>query len=409
MFFASDLPGGKGGKDIWVVKYDKTSKSFGEPINVVGVNTENDELFPFIKDDGTLYFSSTGYQGMGGLDIYKAEKTGDTEWANVENLKFPINSEANDFGIFYMGNKEKGYFSSDRKGGKGGADIYSFKLPPIIYTLQGTVIDVACKTPIANATVKLIGTDGSSVEVLTDANGFYKLEEKENGDRYISENTSYTILVEKRVGDVKKVTEECGTSDYVKRKYLNSKGQETTISVERSTAFVHDFELQCSNCGDIKFRTVLYPLGKAELLVDGQVNSKDSLNDLYQTLIDNPNIVIELAAHTDARGSEKSNQELSQRRAQTCVDYLVEKGIAVDRLQAVGKGENAPLVVVRNGVTTTYSESYINGLGSKAAKEAAHQLNRRTVFRVLRDDYEPAVEAPIDGAAPNKDAPEEEK
>ena len=405
LFFASDLPGGKGGKDIWVVKYDKTSKAFGDPINVAGINTPNDELYPFIKDDGTLYFSSTGHKGMGGLDIYKAEKTGDTEWANVENLKFPINSEANDFGIFFLGNKEQGYFSSDRKGGKGGADIWSFKMPPIIYTLQGTVKDVECKAPIAGARVKLIGTDGSSVEVLTDANGFYKLEEKENGDRYISEATSYTILVDKSESQAKKVTNECGTDEYAKRKYLSSKGQETTISVPRSTAFVHDFELQCFNCGDIKFKTVLYELGKSELMVTSEINSKDSLNDLYQTLIDNPTIVIQLSAHTDPQGGEAANQKLSEERAQSCVDYLIEKGIDAERLEAKGWGESTPVVI--NGVS--FNEAYIKALPTKTDQKAAYQLNRRTVFSVIRDDFEPKVEAPIEGEDLNKEAPVKEK
>jgi peptidoglycan-associated lipoprotein len=398
LFFASDLEGGKGGKDIWMVTYDQKKNTYGEPVNVPGINTPGDELFPFIKDDGTLYFASNGYPGMGGLDIYKAEKTGKAEWGNVENLKFPINSEANDFGIFYLGNKDQGYFSSDRKGGKGGADIYSFKLPPVIYTLQGTVKDVDCKDPIAGATVKLIGTDGSSVETLTDAQGFYKFEEKENGDRYILENTSYTILVEKNVG-AKKASPKCDQSDYDKRKYLNGKGQETTVGVEKSTAFVHDFELQCSNCGEIKFKTVLYPLGSAELLVDDKVNSKDSLDFLYQTLIDNPNIVIELAAHTDARGSDASNQKLSDERAQTCVDYLISKGIDSERLVPKGYGESSPYVDKNTGIE--YNESYINSLPTKQEREAAHQLNRRTVFQVLRDDYEPKPSEGIEGENPN--------
>lgn len=400
LFFASDLAGGKGGKDIWMVTYDVKAKTYGEPVNVPGVNTPGDELFPFIKDDGTLYFASTGFPGMGGLDIFKAEKTGKTEWSNVENLKYPINSAANDFGIFYLGNQEKGYFSSDRKGGKGGADIYSFKLPPVIYTLQGTVKDVDCKTPIVGATVKLIGTDGSSVEALTDAQGFYKFEEKENGDRYVLENTSYTVLVDKTVG-AKKASPRCGESDYEKRKYLSGKGQETTVGVPKSTAFVHDFELQCFNCGEIKFKTVLYAVGKWDLLVEDGINSKDSLDFLYQTLVDNPNIVIELAAHTDARGSVSANQTLSDKRAKTCVDYLISKGIDAERLIPKGYGESTPFV--DKSTATSYDEAYIKTLPTKQEKEAAHQMNRRTVFSVLRDDFEPKPTEGIEGENPNKE------
>ena len=393
LFFASDAPGGKGGKDIWFVTMDKKSKEWSEPKNVAGINTPGDELFPFIHDNGSLYFSSNGHPGMGGLDIYKAEQIGKDEWGNPENVKPPINSSANDYSIFFMGESEKGYFTSNREGGKGGDDIYSFKMPPVIYTMSGTVKDVDCKSPISGATVKLIGTDGSSVEAVTDAQGAYKFDEKENGDRFIESNTSYTIVVSK-TSSIRNIAVDCESKDYSKRGYLNGKGQETTVGIEKSTAFIHDFELQCSNCGEIKFKTVLYELAKWDLMVTPEVNSKDSLNDLYQTLIDNPNIVIELSAHTDARGSEESNQELSQKRAQSCVEYLISKGIEADRLVPKGYGEGHPLVVSANGVTTTYNEAFINSLKTKQEQEAAHQLNRRTVFSVLRDDYVPQPKAP---------------
>ncbi|MCB0483982.1 MAG: OmpA family protein, partial [Flavobacteriales bacterium] len=303
-------------------------------------------------------------------------------------MKPPINSPSKDFAINFMKKKEQGYFSSNRPGGKGQTDIYSFKMPPIIYTLQGTIKDVDCKKPIAGATVKLIGTDGSSVEALTDDQGFYKFDEKENGDRFLIDNTSYTIVVNK-TSKAKNISTDCNSTDFTKRGYLNGKGQETTVGVERSTAFVHDFEIQCSNCGEIKFRTVLYELAKWDLMVTDQVNSKDSLNDLYQTLIDNPNIVIELAAHTDSRDSDQRNLVLSQKRAQSCVDYLVEKGIDPARLVPKGYGESNLLI----------TDAEIAKLKSKEEKEAAHQKNRRTVFSVLRDDFVPTE-------APQGDAPQ---
>lgn len=408
LFFASDAPGGKGGKDIWYVTYDKKTKEWSAPTNVAGINTPGDELFPFIHDNGKLYFSSNGHPGMGGLDIFVAEQTGKNSWGNVENVKPPINSAANDYSIFFMGDKDRGYFTSNRPEGKGGDDIYSFKMPPVIYTMSGTVKDVDCKAPISGATVKLIGTDGSSVEAITDAQGSYMFNEKENGDRFIESNTSYTIVVSKSSG-TRNISTECDSKDYSKRGYLNGKGQETTVGIEKSTAFVHDFELQCSNCGEIKFKTVLYELAKWDLMVTPEVNSKDSLNDLYQTLIDNPNIVIELSAHTDARGSEESNQELSQKRAQSCVDYLISKGIEQERLVPKGYGEGSPLVVTRNGVSTTYDEAFINSLPTKQEKEAAHQLNRRTVFSVLRDDFVPEPKAPQGEGDGNNDGGESEE
>ena len=256
--------------------------------------------------------------------------------------------------------------------------------------MQGTIKDVDCKKPISGALVKLIGTDGSSVESITDAQGAYKFEKKENEERYIQENTSYTIVVSKS-SKAKNIATDCESTDFKKRGYLAGKGQETTVGIEKSTAFVHDFELQCSNCGEIKFSTVLYELAKSELMVTPKVNSKDSLNDLYQILIENPNTVIELLAHTDARGGDAANMKLSQERAQSCVDYLISKGIAADRLVAKGLGETSPLRIIKNGQTVVYDEAFINSLSTKEEKEAAHQANRRTVFSILRDDYVPSA------------------
>ena len=405
LFFSSNAPNGKGGKDIWFVAWDDETEAWGEPQNVESINTPGDEMFPFIKKDGTLYFASTGHLGMGGLDMFKAEQTGKNQWGEAENLRFPLNSPSHDFGIVFIGNKDKGFFASNRSGGKGGDDIYSFKLPPIIYTLTGTIRDIDCNKPVSGAIVKLIGTDGSSVETLTDAQGFYQFDKKENDERYVMENTSYTVVVAKSSA-AKNISTDCSSTDYRKRGYLQAKGQETTVAVERSTAFVKDFGLQCSNCGEINFSTVLYQVAQSELMVTPEVNSKDSLNDLYQVLIENPNIVIELLAHTDARGGDAANLALSQKRAQSCVDYLISKGISVDRLVAKGLGETSPLRISENGTTTVYDEAFIGSLSTKQEKEAAHQANRRTVFSILRDDYVPSEpelnienEAPIGGSA----------
>ena len=388
MFFSSDMPGGKGGKDIYFMTYDSKKNEWGEPTNVEGVNTSGDELYPFIRDDGTLFFASNGHPGMGGLDLFSADKIGPNAWSKVENMRAPINGPGHDFGIVFEGAKNRGYFSSIRSDGKGYSDIYSFKMPPVIFVLQGKVKDVECGKPIPDAVVKLIGTDGSSAEARTDVAGFYKFDAKENEERFISENTSYTIVVSKH-GSAKKTSPDCEKAVIPERSYLNGRGQETTIGIERSTAFVHDFELQCSNCGEIKFPKVLYPLAKWDLLVDDKVNSKDSLDYLYQTLVENPTIVIELAAHTDARDSEKNNQILSQKRAQTCVDYLISKGIDAERMVAKGYGESQPFVDPKTNIV--YNEDYIYGL-PKGQQEAAHQINRRTVFFVLRDDYVPKAQ-----------------
>ena len=357
LFFAANhLEGGYGQRDIWMSTYDKKGKTWSTPVNLgPGINTEGDEMFPFIHDNGTLYFSSTGHAGMGGMDIFKAEKLGEGNWGKVENLKYPINSPADDYGIIFESANDRGFFTSNRESTMGSDDIFSFTLPPLIFVLQGTITDVETKQPIGNATVKLVGSDGTSAEVTTDASGFYIYGDKGNV-RYINSNTTYSLTVSAK-------------------DYLNAKGKETTVGITESTTFIKDFALQTTKKNEIEFPEVLYDLGKYTL----RPEAHDSLNFLYQTLIDNPTIVIELNSHTDSRDTDKSNQILSENRAKSCVDYLISKGIPADRMVPKGYGESQLLI----------SDDEIAKLKSKEEKEAAHQKNRRTRFRVLRDDYVP--------------------
>ncbi|MBV6485515.1 MAG: hypothetical protein KFKLKKLM_02085 [Flavobacteriales bacterium] len=361
LVFSSNMPGGQGGKDLWYMTYDAKAKKWSEAINLGSeINTSGDEMFPFIRDNGDLYFSSNGLPGMGGLDLFVAKSKGINQWGNPQNLKYPMNSEANDFGIVFEDEKNRGMFTTSRTGGKGGDDIWEFYTPEIIFALEGVVRDIETQKPIAGAKIKLIGTDGLSAEVLTDDNGAFAF--KENGsNRYINPNTSYSLVVEKE-------------------KYLSAKGKETTVGHESSKNFFHEYELQPMQ-GPIKLPQILYAYNKADLLPE----SKDSLNYLYNIMIDNPNIVIQLRSHTDFRGKDAYNEKLSQRRAQSCVDYLVnEKGIPADRIVAKGMGEMEPLKMPDG---TLLDEKYINSLKSDEEKEAAHQKNRRTDFKVLRDDY----------------------
>lgn len=383
MFFASDMPGGFGGKDIWYVKYDKKAKAWGEPVNAgKGVNTSGNEMFPHIRENGTLYFASDGHPGMGQLDIFMSERNGTEDaWGEATNMKAPINTSYNDFAIIFDGMNERGYLTSDRPGGRGMEDIWSFRIPPLKFILAGTVTDLVSGAGVPNAKIKLLGTDGSTVEVMTDELGYYEFDQVTGGtERYIKDETSYTIEV-------------------TREKYLAGKGQETTVGLLKSTKLVHDFKIQPITEGEITFPEVRYDLAKWELQVNDSVNSKDSLDYLYTTLIENPTIVVELMAHTDARGSDKANMTLSQKRAQSCVDYLVSKGIPADRMVAKGYGETQPII----------AEDIINGLPTKEEKEAAHQKNRRTTFRVLRDDYvAPEAAAPEGDSAPAQgDAPAE--
>ncbi|MDD3878177.1 MAG: OmpA family protein [Bacteroidales bacterium] len=370
LYFASDMPGGQGGRDIWMASRDRKTRPFETPVNLGStINTSSDELYPFIRDDNALFFSSNGHIGMGGLDIFKAEKTGET-WGTPQNMKFPINTPGDDFAIIFEGTQEKGFFSSNRNGGRGGDDIYSFFLPPLIFTLQGVVKDDETKLIISNANVKLVGTDGTILEVKTDERGSYKFDKTQ-----ILPNTTYELLV-------------------TKDGYFSSTATETTVGVEQSRDFVVNFDLVPIPRKPITLPEILYALDDYRL----QAQFQDSLNGLITTMTENPKLVIELGSHTDSRASHAYNDTLSQKRAESVVDYLIEKGIAADRMQAKGYGERVPrtldVEIIREGHTfpagTVLNEEYINSLPSTKVKEAAHQLNRRTEFRILHENYVPS-------------------
>lgn len=361
LVFASDAEGGKGGRDLWKSKYDDEKKRWGTPVALEGVNTPGDEMYPFIHNDGTLYFASNGHIGMGGLDIFMAEAQGDV-WGNVTNMRYPINSSGDDFAIIFEKEQEKGFFTSNREDGKGSDDIYSFLLPALKFTLSGTVTDFKTKKPVAEATVSIVGTDGSSLETTTDASGKYSFD--------LSPATSYVITA--------------GKKDY----YLNKTGKTTTVGFEEDKDLIHDFELDPIN-RVIDLPNIFYDLGKWDL----RPESKVALDGLVETLNDNPTIVVELGSHTDTRASDSYNLSLSQKRAQSVVDYLIENDIAEERLVAKGYGETTPKVLdVAVGdfaAGSVINDAFITNLASEELKEEAHQLNRRTEFKVLRNDYVP--------------------
>lgn len=361
MIFAGDIPGGQGGRDLWMTTYDRRSKSWSTPKNLgPEINTADDELFPYLHDNGNLYFASNGHKGMGGLDMFVAEKKGEMEWGNVQNLKAPLNSTSHDYGIIYDGDKDQGFFTSGRAGGTGGESIWSFKMPPLVFALQGNVYDKETMVPIVEAYVKVVGSDGASFEALTDENGGFNFEEAGN-ERYIKPEVTYSM--------------EVGKQDY-----LVAKDQISTVGVSESTTFVKEFFITyVAKPDEIEFPEVRYAFNRAELQVNEEVNSEDSLDFLYQTLVDNPTIIIELQAHTDSRGGDKYNLELSQRRAQSCVDYLISKGIPAERMVARGYGETKLRI----------TDAQINAMKTEEESEAAHQKNRRTTFAVLSFDYIP--------------------
>ena len=360
LFFASDMEGGIGGRDIWMITRANENSNWSKPKNLgKDINTKGDELFPFIHANGNLYFSTNGRRGMGGLDIFKAVPTDINQWGQVENMKYPINSGYNDYSIVFEDDRDRGYLTSNRPGTKGQSDIFNFMLPPLLYTLQGNVYDKETQVPVTSAFVRVAGTDGSSFQTMTDDNGGFYF--ADNGaERYINSEVTYSIVVSKG------------------EDYLVAKDQITTVGLGESTTFIKEFFIQPISDDPIEFPEVQYRLAKWDLLE----NSKDSLDYLFDILVDNPTIIIELQAHTDSRGSDADNQVLSQKRAQSCVDYLISKGIPTDRMVAHGYGETR----------LKLSDDQIAKMPTKAEKEAAHQKNRRTEFSVLSFDYVPKEE-----------------
>jgi peptidoglycan-associated lipoprotein len=373
LYFASDMDGGQGGRDIWVATRSKKTKAFDTPKNLGPlINTPGDEMFPYLRGDTALYFSSNYHPGMGGLDLFRTVKRGD-KWIKPENLKSPLNSNADDFGItfFPATAEEKGYLTSNRrqKGVKGGDDIFSFIKIPLVFTLQGVVKDDRTLQPLAATGVKLVGSDGSNVEIKTDNKGFYSFDKTQ-----ILSSSSYELTI-------------------TKDGYFSDKGRETTVGLEQSKDFVLDFVLVPIPVKPIVLPEILYDLAKWDLKPQYQ----DSLQGLITILEANPNLTIELASHTDTRASDQYNDTLSQKRAQSVVDYLVTRGIDPDRLNARGYGEKVPRIISKDIEREGHVfkegdvlvDDYINKLPSKPIQEAAHQLNRRTEFRVLSMNFVP--------------------
>jgi peptidoglycan-associated lipoprotein len=362
LYFVSDMAGGSGGKDIWITTRTAGGNAWSKPRNAgPDINTSGNELFPFVRNDGTLYFSSDGLIGMGGLDIFKAVPQPDGSW-NVLNMKPPINSSSDDFGIAFENENEKGVFSSTRKG-KGNDELYAFEFPPLKFNITGLVKDEKTSAPITASTVYLIASDGNNLQAETGTGGDFKF--------ILKPDVDYIFLASKKG-------------------YLNGKEKETTKGQERSRDFMVTILLTPID-RPIELPNIFYDFGKWDLRPESMV----SLDKLVETLTDNPEVTIELMSHTDSRDTEEYNYDLSQKRAQSVVQYLIEKGIEPERLSAKGYGESSPKVVDASVVaqasflrsSTPLTEQYINSLASDEQKEIAHQINRRTEFRVLRTDY----------------------
>lgn len=360
LYFVSDRPGGFGGKDIWYTTKDK-GDAWGKPVNAgTEINTSGDEMFPYIRDNGALYFASNGHPGLGGLDIFMANKDKTNKWM-VENMMAPINSTGDDFGISFYPKEERGLFSSNREGSRKD-DIFSFVLPPKIYDIEGEIISKEGGTKIENATVRLIGTDGTMLKVNAEKGKFrFKLKPE----------VEYIVAA-------------------YKKGYLNTKTNCSTMGIEEGKHFEVRLELTPADM-PIRLDNIYYEFGKWDLLPE----SVSALDSLTEILVLNPTTVIELMAHSDCRGDENTNSEISQKRAQSVVTYLISKGIQPGRLVAKGYGESSPKTVTKPLARaypflkpgTELTCSFIESLTDEKEREICHQINRRTEFKVLSSDF----------------------
>ena len=359
LYFTSDMPGGQGGLDIWRVRLSSNGLGGVENLGPI-INTPGDEEFPTFRPNGDLYFSSNGHPGMGGLDIFIATVGDNGKW-QLEHPGYPLNSQGDDFGMTFEGPHNRGFFCSNRGDGRGWDHIFSFEKPEIIQTVKGWVYERdGYELPAAQ--VYMVGNDGTNEKFSVQSDGSF--------ERVLTPGVDYVFLA------------TC-------RGYLNHKEELQVVQTTESKETVLQFAL-ASISVPVMIDNIFYDYDKAIL----RPEAVQSLNELVVLLNENPNVTIELSAHCDYHGSQAYNIGLSQRRAESVVNYLIEHGIAPDRLTPKGYGKEKPKVV-RKKLAAQYpwmkegdvlTQEYITALDEE--KQAiCDQLNRRTEFIVLRTTY----------------------
>jgi len=338
LYFVSNMPGGLGGTDIYVcLKTD--AGEWGKPVNLKQVNTEGNERSPVFDAKDNFYFASDGRIGMGGLDVFRALKSGG-DIGQIENMGYPFNSPQDDFGFSL---NEKGgivYLSSNREGGLGSDDIYTIDQKMILaFKLEGRVFDKESKQPLAGALVTLAKVNGGILKTETDENGAYKFNLAQESEYNVSaEKTNYRADVENLA----------------------------TIGLTTSAVLKEDLYLEAVVINKaIRIENIYYDFDKWNIRADAAVE----LDKLVKIMTDNPTIWIELGSHTDSRGKDNYNLDLSQKRAESAVQYIISRGINKNRITAKGYGETQLLNKCANGVNCTEEE---------------HQLNRRTEFKIVK-------------------------
>ena len=360
LYFTSDMPGGQGGFDIWRIAL--TDHGLGGVENVgYPINTPGDEMFPVFRPNGEFYFSSNGHVGMGGLDIIKGVCDSLGVWT-LENLKYPMNSSGDDFGMTFEGLHNRGYFSTNRGDARGWDHIMSFEHPEVIQTVKGWVYEKD-GYELPEGLVYMVGDDGTYLKISVRGDGSFEQE--------VKPKVNYIFL---------------GTC----KGYLNHKEELSVDTSSVSQEFTLQFPL-ASIENPVLIRNIFYEFDSAALL-ESSCLALDSLVDL---LNENPNVTIELAAHCDYRGKDEYNERLSQRRAESVVNYLIAHGIDTLRLTPIGYGEKRPKIVTRKIAATydflnegdTLTEAFILQFEDEEKQEICNALNRRTEFKVLRTTY----------------------
>ena len=379
LYFVSDMPGGMGGLDIWrcrLLSHGEAGvvENLGKPVNTAG-----DEMFPTFRPNGDLYFSSNGHPGFGGLDIYyipnlqssifnlqssifrSALPLGSSKNLQLNHPGFPLNSQGDDFGMTFEGKRNQGFFCSSRGDQRGNDHIYSFYNPEIIQTVKGWVYEQdGYELPAAQ--VYMVGNDGTNLKLSVRGDGSFTQEIKPGVD--------YVLLA------------TC-------KGFLNHQQEISVAPAKTSEEHVLQFPL-ANISAPVLIENIFYDFNKATL----RPESATALDELVRLLNENPNVTIELSAHTDCRGSDQYNEAHSQRRAESVVNYLIQHGIASDRLTPKGYGEGKPKRIKRK-VAEKYpflkegdilTEEFIATLPEEQ-QEQCHQLNRRTEFIVLRTTY----------------------
>ena len=359
LYFVSDMPGGQGGQDLWRIRL--TTNGLGEMENLgEAINTAGNECFPTFRPNGDLYFSSDGHIGLGGLDVYVARQNTAQQWT-IEHPGFPLNSNGDDFGLTFEGPYNRGFFSSNRDDARGWDHIYAFEYPEIVQSIKGWVYEQeGYELPAAQ--VFMVGNDGTNLKLNVLADGSFK--------QVVKPGVEYVMLA------------TC-------KGYLNHKEELAVKPSETSHEYVLQFPL-ASITAPVLIDNIFYDLDKYTL----RPESKQALDELVKLLNENPNVTIELSAHCDYRGTPEYNKTLAQHRANAVVHYLIEAGIAPQRLTPIGYGKEKPKTI-RKKLTERYkwlkegdvlTEDFITKL-DKDKQEICNQLNRRTEFVVQRTTY----------------------